>query len=127
MDIKNVNVDLIKIEINNLFNEIYSLNYILIKKNNADDPDDITCIRLKNKYKCLFNTSKTLFNYILSEINKDNFNKNIFDKKINSMLSMISKIQKSEITQDDASKKVGIMLADEYIPSNLREPTSADK
>jgi hypothetical protein len=121
-NIKDINFNSVKKEIDELISELYLTNYVLVKKNNVQDPDDNNYIIFKTKYKYLFNTSKTLFNYILSEINKNGFNKVNFDFKINEMLYMIHKIQNSEITQDEASKKVGVMLANQYIPNNIRTP-----
>jgi len=76
---------------------------------------------LENKYEYLFKTSKGLFNYILKEHNSSTFNKVIFDKKLNTMLSMIENIQNNKISQHEASTKIGTSLAGEYIPSEFLE------
>jgi hypothetical protein len=113
-------VNEIKKEIKDLIDELKQTNYTYIPKRHSNDPEDSTFIQLQNKYTFLSKTSKTLFLYIVRETNSQTFNKEAFDSKINELLRLITRIQNSEITQDDASKKVGVMLADEYIPKNLR-------
>jgi Asp-tRNA(Asn)/Glu-tRNA(Gln) amidotransferase B subunit len=123
--IHNTNVEEIKKEISELIKELQQNQYIQVKKQHHEDKDDPMFTYLKKKYSNISTTSKSLFMLILSETNKPNFHKESFDKKINEILLLISRIQKSEITQDDASKQVGEMLANEFIPSNLRSPQDA--
>jgi hypothetical protein len=40
---------------------------------------------------------------------------------LNPMLDLILQIQNSEVSQYHASEKVGVILADEFIPSHLRK------
>lgn len=73
---------------------------------------------LKNKYHYLFTTSSTLFNLITNNVNKKNFNKDLFYKNIDEMLKYISLIQKNEITQHNASENIGTLLAEQFIPKD---------
>lgn len=70
----------------------------------------------ENKYPTLLTTSKTLFNFIIKECARVDFNELSFDSKLNNMLELIEKIQRSEISQNTASERVGEFLAKEYIP-----------
>lgn len=74
---------------------------------------------LQKKYNYLYRTSKTLFNMILKEVLSNNFNKEKFENKINTMLEYIIKIQQKDITTDKASEYIGKIIAKEYIPKNL--------
>ena len=67
-------------------------------------------------YSYLYKTSRTLFLLILKEKNVND----TFKQNIKLMLSSISKIQSNEISQNTASEEIGTVLANEYIPSNLR-------
>lgn len=58
----------------------------------------------------LLKTSKTLYNIILKEYKSKDV-----DQKIAKMLDLISKIQKDEISQYDASGIIGTDLAKQYI------------
>jgi len=75
---------------------------------------------LQNKFSYLFNTSPTLFKFIINnhKQNKEQTtqNKEQFNKNIDKMLSLIFKIQTSEITQHDASAIVGQFIGEQYIP-----------
>ena len=70
----------------------------------------------KNKYKYIFETSPGLFNFIFTQFNTDNFDKEQFLKNLNIMLSAIEDIQSSKITQHDASVNIGETLAAQFIP-----------
>ena len=72
---------------------------------------------LKNRFNYLFTTSPTLFNFILK--NHTTQDRDNLLNKINMMLSLINKIQNSEISLYDASAKVGQEMADEYITPKL--------
>jgi Asp-tRNA(Asn)/Glu-tRNA(Gln) amidotransferase B subunit len=113
-DIHKTNVEKIKQDIAELIKELKETDYIYTKT-----PGDTMFESLQNKYNYLYKTSKTLFAFIVQEANKTNFSKENFDKKINEILNLILKIQKSELTQNEASEKVGVMLANEYIPAHL--------
>jgi len=102
-NIHNTNVDKIKLQVNNLINDINS-------------HPNLSSEELENKYHYLFTTSKTLFNLIIAKTKKSNFDKQAFDKNLSYMLSNITKIQQNEITQDNASENVGKLLAKQYIP-----------
>ena len=98
--IHNTNVQKIREEITQL-SEILSIGVI-----NSETV-------LQNKFSYLFNTSPTLFKFIMKnhKQNKEQFNKNI-----DTMLNLIFKIQTSEITQHDASAIVGQFIGEQYIP-----------
>lgn len=112
--VHNTNVDMIRNNVFDLINELENTNYVYTKT-----PYDPVFESLKNKYNYLHKTSKTLFVFITQETNKKNFSKEIFYRKIDEILNLVLKIQKSELTQNEASEKVGVMLANEYIPANL--------
>ncbi len=70
----------------------------------------------ETRYNYLYQTSKTLFNLICKESSKPNFNKQRFDNNLNKMLHHILKIQKDELTQNEASEDIGKLLAKQFIP-----------
>lgn len=74
---------------------------------------------LKKKYKYLYNTSKTLFHFIIKEINSNTFNSELFYNKLNTMLHYITEIQNNKISQHNASTSIGNLLASEFIPSKF--------
>lgn len=74
---------------------------------------------LENKYNYLFKISPGLFNLITKETLSPNFNLNKFKSKLDIMLKYIIDIQTSKISQHTASEKIGIVIADEYIPKHL--------
>ena len=74
-----------------------------------------TVIRQEN-YNYLYSTSKTLFDFIIREVKGRNFNKERFELNLNVMLNNILKIQKNELTQNDASEIVGELVAKQFIP-----------
>lgn len=108
-NIHDTNIHTIKKQVNDLLLELDSLN----KKN-----EDITEWEsyLQNKYKTLYKTSKTLYNYILKNYNSDKFDSSFFNTTLNLMLSKISSIQKNNVSQDDASVHIGTHLAETFIP-----------
>jgi hypothetical protein len=71
---------------------------------------------LKNKYNYLYSTSKTLFTFVSNEIKKSFFNKQQFDRNLDQMLNHIMKIQKDELSQNEASENIGKLLAKQFIP-----------
>lgn len=75
---------------------------------------------LEKKYAELFNTSPSLFKFVLKEIKNDNFNKEEFFTNLNKMLDLINKIQKSEVTQHTASEEIGTIFAKKYFPKDAR-------
>lgn len=82
---------------------------------------------LQKKYNYLYKTSKTLFNMILKEVLSNNFDKEKFENKINTMLEYILKIQQKDITTDKASEHIGKIIAKEYIPKNLYKGDDYEK
>lgn len=100
-NIMNTQVDKIKQEVSQLIN---------------DCNDNVNTQVLQKKYSYLYMTSRTLFEFIIREIRKDNFNKVHFDKNLKFMLNCIEKIQNKELTQNDASENVGELVAKQYIP-----------
>lgn len=104
-NIHDTRVELIRSEINNFINDLQT-------SNNTDN-------YYQEKYSNLYNTSETLFKMVLTEAKKPNFNHWSFFAKLNPMLDLILKIQKSEISQYKASENIGVLLGQEFIPSNL--------
>ncbi len=73
----------------------------------------------KKKFKYLHDTSKSLFKYIYE--NHQDVLKETFASDINKMLDLILQIQNGNISQYDASAKVGEFIGKKYIPQ-LSEP-----
>lgn len=71
---------------------------------------------LESKYNYLFSTSKTLFNFVIKESTKPQFDKSSFDRNLTQMLHHITLIQRDEMSQNTASENIGQLLADQYIP-----------
>lgn len=71
---------------------------------------------LQNQYSYLHITSKTLFDFIIKNHNLVNQNPEQFNLNLNKMLSCITDIQNNILTQDDASKDIGNLLANQFIP-----------
>jgi FKBP-type peptidyl-prolyl cis-trans isomerase (trigger factor) len=105
-NIHDTRVELIRSEINNFINDLQT---------SAVQNDS----HYQEKYSNLYSTSQTLFKMVLTEAKKPNFNHWSFFAKLNPMLDLILKIQKSEISQYKASENVGVLLGQEFIPSNL--------
>lgn len=91
---------------------IIDIQSIQNKNENLDEWES----HLQNKYKKLFKTSKTLFNYILKNYGTEKFDSVFFNNTINMMLSKISSIQLNKISQENASAVIGTHLAEAYIP-----------
>ena len=70
----------------------------------------------EDRYHYLCKISQTLFNFIYENYLNPQFDKTVFRRHLDEMLKYISKIQKSEITQDKASEIIGTMVAKQYIP-----------
>ena len=100
-NIHDTKVDKIKTQVYGLLNDIQNGN-------------DIT--QLEEKYNYLYSTSKTLFTFVSKEIKKPSFNKQQFDKNLDHMLNHIIKIQKDELSQNEASENIGKLLAKQFIP-----------
>ena len=107
-NINDTKIDTIKENVNNL---IADLDDIV---NKGDSPSDYE-YKLKKKYKLLDKTSPALFNLIYKEYNTLNFDKLRLQSILNMMLQQIEKIQKSSITQHDASVSIGEHLAQTFI------------
>lgn len=69
---------------------------------------------LKKRFAYLFDTSPSLFNFILKNHDKQDRNKLL--SNIDMMLSLVLKIQKSEVSLYDASTFVGQKIGEQYIP-----------
>lgn len=73
---------------------------------------------LSKQFSHLYNTSKTLFKFIINNANSKttpNHNQNFFIKTIDLMLNKISDIQKGKLSQLEASSIIGTHVAKEYI------------
>jgi hypothetical protein len=108
-NIYDTNVTLIRKQIGELKDE---LKGIYARSEQVNDWED----SLKRKYKALARTSLTLMKYILSNYNTPKWDEAFFNKTVELMLSRVSNIQQSEISQEDASSNVGTHLAYRYIP-----------
>ena len=76
----------------------------------------------KNKYKYIFDTSATLYKLIYDQYNSLKLDKTHMLNNLNMMLVAIENIQKSQITQHDASESIGEVLASQYIPQLKQQP-----
>jgi site-specific DNA-adenine methylase len=108
-NINDTKINIIKENVDNL---IVDLDNILNKGENISDYE----YNLKKKYKFLEKTSPALFNLIFKEYNTQNFNKSNLQSILDMMLQQIEKIQKSKVTQHDASISIGEHLAQTFIP-----------
>jgi len=109
MSIQNTKVPIIREQVVALQNDLKEL---LLHGEDISQWND----NLAKKYKHLSKTSNTLFKFIVYESQKPNFDKAHFDATINMMLDSIEKIQKSEVSQYDASVNVGTHLASKFFP-----------
>lgn len=75
---------------------------------------------LEKRYSELFKTSPSLFKFILKEIKNEKFNKEEFYTHLNKMLDLINQIQKSKVTQNNASEEIGTIFAKKYFPKDAR-------
>jgi len=89
---------------------IFDMNHY--RSGNNMPPSDF----FEKKYDYLYSTSKSLFNFIYTNYSKPNFDKKSFHNNLDKMLNYITKIQKSEISQYDASGIIGTHIAKQYIP-----------
>jgi len=105
-NIHNTKTDIIKRDISNLIYELRNSKTINVEN-------------LEKKYNYLYNTSSSLFKMIVKDVKTPNFNLDLFQKKLYTMLDYILKIQESKISQDTASKEIGLLLGKEYIPKEL--------
>jgi hypothetical protein len=112
MSINNTNVDEIY---NNCKDLILDLDNYFQKHKNLSNIDTN---ELKNKYSHLSDTSPTLFSYILREFVKTRNNSDEESKfldTLNNVLRNLKQIQTGELTQLDASGKIGTFFANNYI------------
>lgn len=70
----------------------------------------------KKKYQYILKTSPTLYNLIYEQYKSSKFNKTHLLNNLNMMLQAIENIQRSNVTQHDASTSIGEVLAKQYIP-----------
>ncbi len=102
-NINDTNTDSIKRDIDNFIQDI--------KDNTECD--------FKQKYKNLYNTSKTLYTMIDVTVRKDislgSFSLENFKTRIDKFLLLISQIQSGNVSQHDASVIVGKDVANEFI------------
>jgi len=108
-NIHDTNVTKLKDEVNNLLTE---LDAIIESRDNIVYYEDT----LKRKYKYISETSDNLWKLIVSQYTNSTFNKTIFLNNLEMMLSAISNIQQSKITQHNASENIGGTLASQFIP-----------
>jgi hypothetical protein len=82
---------------------------------NGDDIIEYESI-FKKKYKFLVSTSESLYKMIYDQYKMKKFDKAVFMKNLNMMLSALEDIQKMKLSQYDASCNVGEVLASQFIP-----------
>jgi hypothetical protein len=99
-------------DVSQIRSEVYLLIEDLRNLNNDEDDEYI----LKKKYKYLVKSSNGLFKYIINEHKSCKFDKELFDRNLEMMLTKIQQIQNNKETQYDASVSVGTSLANQYIP-----------
>ena len=117
-NIHDTNTSLIRKDVDDLLEELQGLKK---KKINLKNYLDSNSEDLKKKYSNLYNTSNTLFKFIISQYDTDKFDRDQFNNTLSILLSNIENIQKSKKTQHDASVEVGSILANKYIPKELYE------
>lgn len=108
-NINDTDVELIKMQMKEMFDDIDTMI-----ENDIKPQDDE--VFLQKKHAHLYETSKSLFNYILIQYPKNSFDKKYFETTIHKMLESILEIQKSKVTQHDASVNIGTHLAKKYFP-----------
>lgn len=113
-NIHDTNIFTIKKEVNEMMTQLDKLNA------SGEDLSEWES-HLQNKYKHLYNTSKTLFNYLFKNYTSPDFNSEFFTTTLNMMLSKVSSIQNAAISQEDASVVIGTHLAEKYIPQLKKE------
>ena len=101
------------LKLRELVNEFIQDMDIVIK--NGESVSDYKEI-YKIKYKYIFDTSTTLYKLIYDQYNSLKVDKTHMLNNLNMMLVAIENIQKSQITQYDASESIGEVLASQYIP-----------
>lgn len=107
-NIHKINVDKVQKEVEEM---LVTLKELQERGEQIGDWED----SLKNKYKYLHKKSTGLFNFIIKNYGTEKFTQT-FDHTLDMMLKNIQKIQRSEISQYDASATVGTVLAKRYIP-----------
>ncbi len=108
-NIHDTNVTKLKDEVNKLLTE---LDEIIARRDNILNYEDT----LKRKYKYISDISDNLWKLIITQYTNSTFNKTIFLNNLEMMLSAISNIQQSKITQHNASENIGETLASQFIP-----------
>lgn len=116
MSASHFNIGRIQGEIESLQKTLKLTGFIYNKNSNVDTtPFQIQCPEL-------YNASKTLFHFILSEFNKQTHGQlEAFNKRITTLLTLTDRVQKNQVTQESASETVGVILANDFIPENLRK------
>ena len=111
-NIHDTKVELIKKEIENLLNILNcnTINSEIILKKNTPE---------------LYKTSPTLFKFIIKNYNKISIT--TMNKNIDMMLKLITDIQKSKISQHDASVVVGKNLGEQFVPQLCKLPVENKK
>jgi hypothetical protein len=85
-----------------------------------DSVKEVNVDILHEKFNVLFTTSPTLFNYILknySTTRNDKEKETLFKQNLDVLLSSIKDVQNGKMTQTQASGKVGVHLANTFIPN----------
>ena len=80
----------------------------------CENQDDIDIIG--DRYTYIKDVSSSLHTMIIEQYKHRTFDKTVFTRNLNTMLSTIERIQQARISQYDASRDVGEMLASQFIP-----------
>ena len=119
-NINDTNIERVRKDVENMLNDIRGND---IRGNDIRGNDirgnvsNVDVAEMEYKYRYLYKTSKTLFNFILKKVNdSESFDDEYFRKTINFMLQQIQDIQQSSTSQYDASANVSYHLAKKYIP-----------
>jgi len=109
-NINDTNIERVRKDVENMKSELRDMKSEYTLTNS-----DIS--ELEYKYRYLYKTSKTLFNFILKKgSNPHEFDDEYFNRTIDFMLNQIHSIQQSTTSQYDASANVSYHLAKKYIP-----------
>jgi len=99
-------------QVKELVDELKSSGYLYNRKGT-----DETYLAYSKKFNLVYSSSKTLFDLITSTVNGKVFDET---RRIEKALELIESIQCKTDTQESASEKFGKVLANDYIPENLK-------
>jgi hypothetical protein len=107
----NIDIKKLESEIKNMINDLDD-QFNTISSNTLNEVTESQKFILKQKYSYLHDSSLTLFNMILSNFKNKTFLRN----HISVLIENLTKLQKNELTEYNASVNVGTHFANEYFP-----------